>query len=55
MEMLLDQEVFDSILKEILGSLPITDLKMTRFLISLKECTEFVWLAFKKMVEVKYL
>ena len=37
--------------KEILnGSLPITDLKMTRFLISLKECTEFVWLAFKKMV-----
>ena len=37
--------------KEILnGSLPITDIKMTRFLISLKQCTEFVWLAFEEMI-----
>ena len=32
------------------GPLPITDLKMTRFLVSLKQCTEFVWLAFEKMI-----
>lgn len=32
------------------GKLPITNLKMTRFIISLKECTEFVWLAFDKMI-----
>ncbi len=28
---------------------PITDLRMTRFIISLKECVEFVWMSFDKM------
>ncbi len=32
------------------GKLPVTDIRMTRFLISLKECTDFVWLTFKTMV-----
>jgi len=31
------------------GELPITDLKMTRFMISLKQAIDFVWLAFKEM------
>jgi UDP-N-acetylglucosamine 4,6-dehydratase/5-epimerase len=32
------------------GSLPITDVRMTRFMISLKEGVELVWLAFSDMV-----
>jgi UDP-N-acetylglucosamine 4,6-dehydratase len=31
------------------GKVPITDLRMTRFLISLKECVEFVWDSFRLM------
>ena len=31
---------------EKLTKIPITDLRMTRFIVSLKECVEFVWMAF---------
>ena len=31
------------------GELPITDLKMTRFMISLKQAIDFVWFAFEEM------
>ena len=31
------------------GKIPITDLGMTRFLISLRECVEFVWQSFENM------
>ena len=39
---------FDSI--KMSGKLPITDPKMTRFMLSLEEAVKFVWLAFEDMV-----
>ena len=39
---------FQSILSK-QPKIPITDLRMTRFLISLKECVEFVWMAIDEM------
>lgn len=39
---------FQSVIKKY-SRIPITDLKMTRFIISLKECVQFVWMAFDKM------
>lgn len=35
--------------ENIKGKIPITDLGMTRFLISLRECVEFVWQSFENM------
>lgn len=32
-----------------IAKVPITDLRMTRFIISLKECVQFVWMTFDKM------
>ena len=46
-------ELFDLFCKLRLSALtrfiPITDFKMTRFLLSLKDCVDFTWLAFNKM------
>jgi UDP-N-acetylglucosamine 4,6-dehydratase (inverting) len=39
---------FQSVIKKY-SKIPITDLKMTRFIINLKECVQFVWMAFDKM------
>lgn len=39
---------FESIAKRS-KKIPITDLRMTRFIVSLKECVQFVWMAFDKM------
>lgn len=39
---------FQSIVDKV-PKIPITDLRMTRFIINLKQCVEFVWMAFDKM------
>ena len=35
--------------KAVTGKIPITNIEMTRFIISLKECVEFVWQSFEQM------
>jgi len=39
---------FQSVVNKV-SKIPITDLRMTRFIINLKECVEFVWMAFENM------
>ena len=36
--------------KAVTGKIPITNIEMTRFIISLKECVEFVWQSFEQMI-----
>ena len=36
--------------KATIGKIPITNIGMTRFIISLKECVEFVWQSFEQMI-----